>query len=90
MQWWEKAPAADLDWSWNWADWLGQAETIASQTVTAAPTGLTVHDITAANGIVTAWLSGGTEGERYTVTCEVTTSADRTDERSITVLVTQR
>jgi hypothetical protein len=36
------------------------------------------------------WLSGGTVGERYTVTTRITTSAGRTDDRSIEIWVRQR
>jgi hypothetical protein len=36
------------------------------------------------------WLAGGTVETRYSITCRVTTSAGRTDERTIKVTVVQR
>ena len=77
-----KDPDAVLDYQFNWGDWLG-ADTIASHTVTAA-TGLTVDSSTATSTTVTAWLSGGTEGETYSVTCHIVTAAGREDDRTMT------
>lgn len=83
-----KDPSAVLDYVWNWSSWLG-VDTIASHTVTAA-TGLTVDSSAATTTAVTAWLSGGTAGQSYTVTCRIVTAAGRTDERSITIQVVER
>jgi len=38
----------------------------------------------------TVWLSGGTEGQLYTVTNRITTSGGRTDERSFVIQVQDR
>lgn len=95
-----KDPASVLDWKFDWAaltngsgssDWLASGETISSRTVTAA-TGITVDSssITDTNTSVTVWLSGGTVGQEYTVTCKIVTSASRTDERTITIQVQDR
>jgi hypothetical protein len=83
-----KDPSAVLDYAWNWATWLG-TDTIATHTVTAEA-GLTVASSTATTTAVTAWLSGGTVGESYTVTCRIVTAAARTDERSIMIQVRDR
>ena len=97
-----KDPAAVLDYKFDWAnttnggskaDWLESGETISSHTVTAS-TGLTVDSssITDTNTSVTAWLSGGTAGEIYTVVCQVVTNSSpaRTDERTLAVKVQER
>jgi len=97
-----KDPNAVLDYKFDWAastnstgntDWLDttNSETISSKTVTA-DSGLTVDSssITDTNTSVTAWLSGGTVGQQYEVVCQIVTSASRTDERSITIVVEQR
>jgi hypothetical protein len=86
-----KDPDAVLDWKFDWSDWLADGETLASHSVTAAE-GLTVDSssLTDTNTSVTAWLSGGTAGKRYAVTCRVVTSASRTDDRTITVYVRER
>jgi hypothetical protein len=86
-----KDPSAVLDYQWDWAAWLTGGETIASCTVTV-PTGITLDTVghapngyTSTTTTVTAWLTGGTDGTTYTITCQIVTSAARTDERSITV-----
>lgn len=83
-----KDPSAILDYQLDWSEWLG-SDTIASHTVTAA-TGLTVVSSTATTSAVTMWLSGGTAGTSYVVTCRVVTAGGRTDERSITFDVVDR
>lgn len=90
-----KDPSAVLDYKFDWAaetnvsgasDWLADGETISSKTVTASD-GLTVDSssITDTNTSVTVWLSGGVANTDYTVTCQIVTSANRTDERSINI-----
>lgn len=84
-------PDAVLDYKFDFGDegtWLG-TDTIASHTVTAA-TGLTVASSTATSTAVTAWLSGGTVGTSYDVTCHVVTAAGREDDRTVTVTVQER
>lgn len=80
-----KDPAAHLDFTVDWSAWLSALETISTTTVTVTPTGLTAETPTAAAGKVTVWLSGGSDGVRYTVTCQITTNAGRIDERSFYV-----
>lgn len=84
-----KDPSAVLDWAFDWSAWLDDDETITSHTVTAE-SGITKNSDSATEGVVTVWLSGGTDDADYTVTCRVTTSAGRTDERSITIQVRDR
>lgn len=84
-----KDPSAVLDYVFDWTEWLAAAETITSHTVTV-PTGLTLESSTAASGIVTAWISGGTVGTTYRVECLITTSAGRKDERSLWITVQER
>lgn len=89
-----------LDWKFDWkalangsgdSNWLDTSETIASATVTVA-SGLTKDSdsITDTNTSVTVWLSGGTEGTIYNVTCQIVTSDGRTAERSIKVLINEK
>ena len=84
-----KDPSAILDWAFDWTDWLAAAETIADHTITA-DTGITVGSSTKDTGVVTVWLSGGTAGINYKVACLITTSAGRTDERTIWIKVVDR
>lgn len=98
---WLKDPAAVLDWYFDWAalsnetgdsDWLASGETITEAAVTVTPSGLTAGAPAIINGgtAVRVWLSAGNAGSDYRVTCQVTTSAGRIDERSETVKVRQR
>jgi len=84
-----KDPSAILDWAFDWTDWLAAAETITDHTITA-DTGITVGSSTKDTGVVTVWLSGGTAGINYKVACKITTSAGRTDERTIWIKVVER
>lgn len=95
-----KDPNAVLDYKFDWkalangsgdSNWLADGETITSKTVTPA-TGITKDSdtLTDTNTSVTVWLSGGTAGVDYTVACRIVTSAGRTDERTVTVMVRQR
>lgn len=89
-------PNAVLDYTWPWGDenWLEADETISSFTFNV-PDGLTeVEDpaaqITEAGKSVTVWLSGGTDGVDYDVTCHITTSANREDDRTFRISVRVR
>jgi hypothetical protein len=95
-----KDPDAVLDYKFDWkastngtgsSDWLASGETISSHTITE-DTGITVDSssLTDTNTSVTVWLSGGTAGTDYDVACKITTSASRTDERTITIKCQER
>jgi len=84
-----KDPSAVLDWMFDWSDWLASGETITDHTITA-DTGITVDSSAESDGKVTVWLSGGTAGINYKVACLITTTAGRTDERTIWIKVVER
>ena len=84
-----KDPSAVLDYVFDWTGWLASGETIDTHTITV-DTGLTKDSSTELDGKVTVWLSGGTAGINYKVACLITTSAGRTDERTIWIKVTNR
>lgn len=86
-----KDPSASLDYRFDWSKWLDTGETIASFLVTPE-TGLTLDLSEEANGIVTAWLSGGNLGTSYKVTCHIETSniTPRIDERTINIRIQER
>jgi len=77
-----KDPQATLRHGINWADWLQNGETITAQSITAT-VGITVDQVTQATG-------GGTAGADYVVTCQITTSQGRIDERSVRYRVRNR
>lgn len=93
-----KDPAATLDYKFDWGShggrrppWLQDGEAIASYTVTAPP-GITLTEDTLveANRSVVVWLSGGTAGQTYVITCRITTNAQRTDVRRLAVHIQER
>lgn len=95
-----KDPDAVLDFEFDWAaltngtgsaDWLESGETISTRTVTE-DSGITVDSdaiVNSATGVV-VWLSGGTAGNSYKVTCHITTSSGREDDRTILVMCMER
>jgi len=85
-----KDPDAVLDYQFDWSDWLPEGDTIQDASVTATA-GLTVAPyLTVSTTAVTCWLSGGTAGLDYIVTCHIETAGGRVDERSIKVQVRER
>ena len=92
-----KDPSAVLDYAFDWTGWLAAGETIAVDSETGeklititADTGITVDSWTESDGKIIVWLSGGTAGINYKVACKITTTAGRTDERTIWIKVTNR
>lgn len=86
-----KDPAARLDYAWDWTDWLEPAETITTPTVTVTKGDVTI-DGSPANvaGVVTVWVKDGTAGTTAWVTCHITTSAQRQDDRTFVISITER
>ena len=85
----EKDPQAKLDYAVDWTAWLAAGETITTSTWTV-PAGLTKVSDGAVDGKATVWLSGGTVGTRYAVTNHIITSQGREDERTLTILITDK
>lgn len=77
----------------NGTDWLSTGESIASHTI-EADAGITVVSsaLSDSNRSVRVWLSGGTAGNAYNVTCRITTdtSPARIEDRSIVVEVLEK
>ena len=69
----EKGVDEQKDYSIDFTPELETDETIAVLEVTAT-SGITVDTYSESAGIVIIWLSGGTGGEEYIITCTVETS----------------
>lgn len=78
-----KDPEEKLDYLFDWApqannngltDWLREDEVILSHEVTV-PDGLTLEGTSQINDdtSVLCWISGGEDGEDYTIVCKITT-----------------
>ncbi|MDG4552880.1 MAG: hypothetical protein P9E24_01325 [Candidatus Competibacter sp.] len=98
-----KDPQAILDYAFLWQDWLAADETITAHTITPSAATITVDSssVNAAavtldsveqkiGSVVTVWLSAGTADTIYVISCRVTTSAGRVDERSFKLIVRDR
>ena len=97
-----KDPDAKLDYKFDWApltnnrknalsDWLQTGETILSYVI-SADSGITVDSDAKGDSdtSVVVWLSGGANGTDYNVSCKITTSDGRVDERTMTIKVRQK
>jgi len=73
----------------DWTKYLGVA-TISSHSVTIKPDSITLANISEGSGIVSFDAPGGTEELLYTVTCQITASDGRKDERFGLIFVTPR
>jgi len=82
---WTKDPDSQKDYLWDWATWL-DGDTIASAAFTVEA-GLTKASETSTPTTATVWLTGGTIGVEYEVTCRVTTAAGRVDDRTAIIYV---
>lgn len=88
-----KDPDAKLPFAVDWSAWLtNEGDTAATVTWIAAD-GIVQETSPApalADGVATAWFSGGTDGQDYKVTCRLTTTGGRIDDRTVTIKVRQR
>lgn len=78
-----------LDYIWDWTAWLTGSETITAVTW-VLETGIVNDHTSATTTSATIWLTGGTAGTTYLVTCRISTSAGRIDDRSAKIKVQER
>ena len=76
---WRKDPQAVLDYTFDWADWLPSGDTISSVAWEVSP-GVTIASVSNTTTTATIWLSGGTEGQKASVRCRITTAAGRVED----------
>lgn len=89
-----KDPDAELDYGFDWSDWLESGDEIDTSTWDV-PAGITEIDDatrpTTHDGNKTKiWLSGGTAGETYRIKNTVVTDEDRKDDRSFDLTITEK
>lgn len=82
-----KDPDATLDYTWNWATWLGDDTILSSDVDIIAPAGLTLESTTNSTTAVTAWFSGGLVGQSYAVRNRITTVGGRTNDATIYISI---
>lgn len=85
-----KDPHAVLDYTFDWSAWLTPlGDTIS--TVTWLPdAGLTVVSSSNSTTTATAFISGGTVDTNMNLTCRITTTGGRTDDRTIVLKIVNR
>lgn len=92
----EHDPDAVLDYSWDWDDWLDDAETITNHSISVNPVqtaeGIVIEssDIYIGARKVVAWISGGVLNTAVDVTCHILTSEGREDDRTHNLWVMER
>lgn len=97
----EKQPSENKDYDYDWTLWMPSGDNISSSVVTA-DTGVTLGTKQQGDYIDGVWtesttgksikqfISGGTDGTNYKVTCVMTTTAGRIDEREIIIMVREK
>lgn len=85
-----KDPDATLRHAVDWTSWLVDGETITAQQVFALGDDLAIDQVTHSAGVVSYRISGGVAGYEYDVTCRVTTSQGRIDDRTVRYVVADR
>lgn len=83
LEWPEKDPGANKDFSLDWTAMLATGETISTSTWAADLAGVTVGSSSIVGAVCTVWLSGGTAGATYKLTNTITTSRGMVDERTM-------
>ena len=81
-------PNADLDFGFDWTDWLATGETISVSAWALSPaTGLSKHGESESDGVTLVWLKDIVAGVTHRVTNSITTSTTppRKDDRSFYV-----
>lgn len=90
----DKDPNATLDYTFDWTAWLAAvSDAIVSYSVAidSPPDAVLTKDSDSRSGnVITAWLSGGTVGQTYTVRCRINTTGGRIDDRSFSLTISER
>lgn len=90
MSRWVLDPNAVEDYAFDWTGWLEQGETITTASVTADDGGLTITNVTNANGVVSYRVSQGVLGTEQRVTCHVVSSLGRADDKTDKFVIVDR
>jgi hypothetical protein len=81
-----KQPGENKDYDFNYTDWMPASDSISTSVVTA-DAGISLGTKTQTVTVVKQFISGGTAGTDYKVTCTITTAQGRIDQKEITILV---
>lgn len=83
----KQQPADNLDYAFDYSDFLQSGDSLLSATATVSPTGLTVTTPVVSGQQVKFWLTGGVSGTKYKLTITTTTAIGRVkqDEAYVTI-----
>ena len=91
QKWDPKDPDEILDYEINWSApdgaRLSPGDTIVTSTWPVIPAGITKNSDSHTTTSSTIWLSGGTIGATYELTCRITTAGGRTHDQSVKLQV---
>lgn len=73
----QQQPADNLDYAFDYTDFLQSGDSVLSGTASVSPSGLTVTGPVASGKQLKYWVTGGTTGTKYKVTITMTTSLGR-------------
>jgi hypothetical protein len=85
----KKDPQAKLDYAIDWGRWLAPSDSITTATWTV-PAGITKTAESVDGTKAVIWLSGGTVGQTYSVTCHVVTAEGRENDKTVVFLIADR
>lgn len=80
----------DYGFSWSGKGWLRPGETISVSAWVITGTDVTFGAVYNANGVTTVFISGAVLGKIYRLTNNITTSAGRTDSRTLVISCVRR
>ena len=75
--------------AFDWQNWLADGETITVADVTCDDDAIIISDVSIDDSLVKYQVKGGVAGKAYTVSCQITTSAGETIERSIILVISK-
>lgn len=84
-----KDPSARKPYGVDWTDWAIADDVLTGSTWTVPP-GITNAGESLEGMLAVVWISGGTTGQKYTITNRVTTRDGVIDERSLTIRIKDR
>jgi len=75
--------------AFDWQNWLSKGETIITTDITCDDDAIIISDVSIDGSKVKYRVKGGVAGKAYTISCQITTSAGETIERSIILVISK-
>ena len=73
----KQQPADNLDYAFDYTEFLQSGDSVASGTITVSPSGLTVTGPVVSGKQLKYWVTGGASGVKYKVTVTMRTAVGR-------------